>query len=69
MNNIQAVLLNKNYFTLNEAMGYLISHGYYPIKPIHETKNYYRARLKQPNKNHKYFTKKIREGVKYILQY
>jgi hypothetical protein len=52
--NIQSVLFNKYYFTENEAKKWLNKYHEYPIKDVHETKHYYRYRLREPN-NFKYF--------------
>lgn len=51
---MQAIIINKNYYTLKEANKIIKNIGKKPIKKVHETKNYYRFRLQEPSKNKKY---------------
>jgi hypothetical protein len=55
---VQAILFNKKEYTPKSSLMWLHAHRYDPLK-IHETKNYYRYRLKEPIKNHKYITIKV----------
>lgn len=48
---LQAILFSKQSFTPDEARKWLHQHNHHPIKRVHETTNYYRYRLRQPNKN------------------
>jgi hypothetical protein len=45
---IQALLFDKNHFTEKSAEKWINDHDYRPIKPMHETENYYRYRLHTP---------------------
>lgn len=66
MSEIQSVLLNKNNFSLEKAMLWIITHGFV-IKKIDETQNFYRFRQKSPNR-YKYFrNRKIENGVEFII--
>jgi hypothetical protein len=70
-NNIQAVLFDKNKISIRQARDWLKKHKYNPIKPVHETKNYLRYRLKKPNKNemYKFFSLPNQPSIKLILEY
>lgn len=63
----QAILFDKKKYSLNKANKWLKDHNYKPIKKVHETSNNYRFRLNKPNKNAKYKTKEISDGIKLIL--
>ena len=66
----QAVLFDKDYYTKRSADQWLKRHNLNRIKALHETLNYYRARLIQPNENvYNYRIKKIKDGLKFVLQY
>ncbi len=65
---IQAILFNKEYYTKLESKNWLLQHEYYPIKPVHITKNYYRYRLRQPDKEkYHYMTKSFNPYIKVII--
>lgn len=68
---IQAILFDRNIWTLLSAESWLKKHELYPIKKVHITKNYYRYRMTEPKKNKKYTTVKIDEydGILFILIY
>ena len=55
MSTIQAIIFNKSLYTLNDAIDWLVSHNFKPIKKVHETVNFYRFRMKKPMKEKKYF--------------
>ena len=38
----QAIIFNKNLYTLNDAKKFIKKHDLKPIKEVHQTKNYYR---------------------------
>lgn len=65
---VQAILFDRKYYSLNTIAKFLLKHHYQPIKELHFTKNYYRVRLKKPNHNKKYRTKKVKEGLKFIIE-
>lgn len=59
---LQAILFNKKFYTLNTAKKWLNEHSYIPIKPAHETDNYFRFRMNQPEKG-RYYTVSISPGI------
>jgi hypothetical protein len=66
---IQAVLLDKNKFTLVQAKKYIHDHKYKPIKAPHITDQFIRFRLVTPNyKKFIYRIMDLSDGVKAILQ-
>lgn len=67
MDNIQAILFNKNKWTPSNALKWLKKHNHNPIKPVHITDNYLRYRLRQPHKDYSYITKDIGDGIKLII--
>lgn len=51
---VQSVLvkkdqIHKKYLTLSDAQKIIKSHNFKPIKKIHETENYFRARVREPD--------------------
>ena len=70
MVNIQAVIFRKDAYSKRKADAWLKRHNYVRIKPFHETLNYYRARLKEPNENkYEYRLIKFGEGTKAVIEY
>lgn len=68
MKNIQAILFNRNEWTLEETKNYLKHHNIIPIKKVHKTKQFYRYRLINPDSNkYKYYTKKLNNGIDLII--
>lgn len=64
---IQSVIFPKNLFDENKANEFLNKKELKKIKPFHETKNFYRARLKNPI-GFKYFrTIRLPNGVEMII--
>ena len=55
---IQAILFKKKYWTAKRARKFLKENGFEPIKRVHETKNYYRYRLVEPDDESNYITRK-----------
>lgn len=39
---MQAILFDNKQFTTEQARNWLKDHDFYPIKPVHKTKNYLR---------------------------
>ena len=65
---IQAIIIDKNIFSLSDAKKILHDLKARPIKPVHETENYYRFRIKEPDyKKYHYKTKTIKKGIKLIV--
>lgn len=69
MSEIQAIIFDKNYWSLKQANSFIHLHDFKPIKKMHETKNYYRFRLEEPNKRYRYRTKEVFPGVKFIFRF
>lgn len=47
---VQSVLVKKDRgITLSDAQKIIKSHNFKPIKKIHETENYFRARVREPD--------------------
>jgi len=68
--NIQAVIFKKDSFTKRKADAWLKRHNYVRIKPFHETINYLRARLKEPNEDkYEYMIIKFNDGIKAVIEY
>lgn len=63
---IQAIIFDKIHWNPIDASLWLTSHNFKPIKRVHETKNYYRYRIREPNYK-EYVTKSISPGIKLIL--
>lgn len=71
---VQAVLINKkpygNYhLTKKIALRLVKMLGYKPIKKVHETKNYYRFRIRQPKLFKRFITKKINNILSFVIGY
>lgn len=54
MKGIQAIMFDNNKFDTKTAREWLKKHKYYPIKPVHVTKKFFRYRLKRPRQGAKY---------------
>lgn len=66
---VQAVLFNKNKWTLADAKEWLNANGYKPIKRVHITENFYRYRIMKPIKNKNYSSKKIGDYITLIMMH
>jgi hypothetical protein len=64
---IQAIIFNREYFTRKSANAWLKTHKYNPIKPLHTTTNYYRARLIDPSKFNDFRILKFSDRIKAVL--
>ena len=67
MSKVQAVLFQKERWKPEDTVDWLLDHGFLPIKKIHETKRYYRFRLRKPGGTMR--TKKITDSIKFIIQF
>lgn len=70
---LQSVILPKINFTINDAVKWIIEHGY-DVKKIDETFNYWRFRQKDPNYLtrlgfNKVISKELPNGVILIIYY
>jgi hypothetical protein len=68
MSQVQAILFDKTKWTFDDASLFLYDHNVEPIK-MHETQNFYRFRLKTPNKKYKYRIKTISPGIKFVFEF
>lgn len=66
---IQSILFKKFFFNKKKAENWIKKHHFVPIKELHETEKYLRYRLHNPNKKHHYVTKKITDGIVFIIGY
>ena len=49
MSVLQAIIVPKEYYTEKQAKNWVKKHGFKTIKKVHETINFCRFRLKEPN--------------------
>lgn len=68
MNNIHSLLFDKLFYTKRQSNAWVKLHGYQPIKPVHETKRYYRYRLTTPSTKYDYRTIKFKDGLLAVYQ-
>ena len=67
---IQATIFKKDSYTKIKANAWLKRHNHVRIKPFHETLNYLRSRLQQPNEDkYEYRIIKFNEGIKAVIEY
>lgn len=67
---LHAILFDKKHYrSLRSVNAFLKKHNHKPIKKIHETDNFYRARLIDPKKFDRFFTISPYEGVRYVIGY
>ena len=64
---IQSVIFDKNMWSSKSSSVWLMQHNLHPIKRMHETNNYYRYRLMEPDNTKKYTTYNIGNGIKLII--
>lgn len=65
---VQAVIFNKKDYTPTQCNKWLRIHRLRPIKAMHETENYYRYRISEPNPKANYMTKTVGKGIKVIIK-
>lgn len=64
---IQSIIFNKHEWKLKDAKKWLKIHGKIPIKKVHETKNYYRFRLKLPHQFKKFRMEPLYNHTVYLV--
>lgn len=64
---LQSVIFDKYFYTEDEAEEWLEERNLMPIKPVHETKNYYRFRINPPDKRKRYRTITESNGIKLVV--
>ncbi len=65
---IQSVLINKRYFTLNEAIQWALGHNF-SIHKVDISPKYYRFRQHDPSIYRKLRTKRMNEYITFIFGY
>ena len=67
---LQAIIFHKDKYTKRTADQWLKRNGYKRIKPLHETRNFLRARLKEPNEDlYKYRMINFKPDIKAVIEY
>lgn len=66
-NGIQSVAFDNKIYDTYSSKLWLAKHLLTPIKKEHITGNYIRYRIKNPIKNKKFYTIKIKDGIKLII--
>jgi hypothetical protein len=67
MSELQSILCPKTY-SLTKFKTWLLNHNYLPIKKIHSTTNYYRARMENPITNAEYYSIILPNGIIFVFQ-
>ena len=68
MSRIQSILFDRDEWTKYGIEIWLSHHNMYPIKPIHTTQHFYRARLHDPSEFRRFVTKVVpHEGIEFII--
>ena len=65
---IQSILFDNTKWTTSKAMRWLKKHDHKPIKKAHNTENFIRYRLTEPDPKAKYITKKLGNGIELVIQ-
>lgn len=68
MNKIQSILFDKQYWTFKRIAEYLVKHDLNPITKADIDDNYYKIKLQEQSKDKKYITKKIKNGLKHVIE-
>lgn len=66
MSKIQSILFDKDLYTLQDAVDFLISHNFKHNK-VDIKDQYLRFRQITPKKSYNYITKEITKGIKFII--
>lgn len=72
MNNVQSIIFDKNYWTVNNAKQWLKKHNYkikFGNKKEHITKNFIRFRQKQPNPAYRYRMIELGDHIDAVMMY
>lgn len=67
MSQIQSVLFDKNYWTLDEAKRWLRDNNLKPLKKEHTTKRFYRYRIRNPHEFSRIRTIKTHDGLDLLI--
>ena len=64
----QAIFFKKSLYSKRSSANWLKYRGFKPIKKVHETVNYYRYRLKEPDEEiYNYRLIPINAGIKMVI--
>ena len=66
---IQAILFKKPYYNLEKVKQYITNNNLKPMKEPHETENFYRVRMINPNKFKHFMIKMKNDNIKYVIGY
>ena len=70
MSEPQTIIFKKAHYSKRSSANWLKYHGFKPIKKVHETVNYYRYRLKEPDEElYDYRIMPINDGIKTVNQF
>ena len=65
-----AIIFKKLHYSKRSSANWLKYHGFKPIKKVHETVNYYRYRLKEPDEEMYYYRLvPINDNIKMVIQF
>ena len=64
---LQAIIFNKNNWTVIEAKNYIKLNNFKPLKNPHITNNFIRFRLVDPKEFKHFITKSDKSGIEYII--
>lgn len=54
-------------YTKTKAQNWVKKHGFHQIKPTHSTAHLHRIRLQNPNKFKRFRTKRIGDGIEFVM--
>ena len=68
---IQSILFDRTYWKTKDARNWLIKNKFNPIKRVDKTLNFYRYRLRTPNKQRYYYriSNILSKDIKLVIQY
>lgn len=64
---VQAILFDKDLYSLSDAEKWVDNHGFVPLKPGKLEGNYYRFRILDPEELDRFRTKEVTQGIKFIF--
>jgi len=63
---VQSILFERSKWTYAKAMEWLVKHNYSPLK-IDITNNFYRFRIFPPSMFSRFRTKKVSDGIEFVI--
>lgn len=68
MDKVQTILFPKDKWTIANARSWLLLHGFIAKKVDRQySPDYYRWRQKPPKKSYRYYTKKLDNGIMFVM--